>query len=156
MARLRGIDPYARPALVEAITSVLDRTPDAVAAVRSQLVSHRDAAAQNLDFERASRVQAEMQGFEWVVSEQNVTLPERQDFDVCGWSHGIWCILAIAPAACGHGSSDRAHRPTLSHIWLLPPTSGSSSPSVMPCWPRSRRQRDSLRVAELAPCAGDR
>ena len=89
MARVRGIDPNARLALVEAITSVLDRTPDAVTAVVAQLVRRRDAAAQNLDFERASRVQAEIQGFEWVVSEQNVTLSEPQDFDVCGWSHGI-------------------------------------------------------------------
>jgi excinuclease ABC subunit C len=89
MARVRGIDPKARLALVEGITSVLDRTPDAVTEVRAQLVSRRDAAAQNLDFERASRVQAEMQGFEWVVAEQHVTLSDPQDFDVCGWSHGI-------------------------------------------------------------------
>jgi len=89
MARVRGIDPNARLALVEAITSVLDRTPAAVTAIRAELISRRDAAAQNLDFERASRVQAEIQGFEWVVSEQNVTLSEPQDFDVCGWSHGI-------------------------------------------------------------------
>ena len=54
-----------------------------------QLISRRDAAAQNLDFERASRVQAEIQGFEWIVSEQDVTLSDPQDFDVCGWSQGI-------------------------------------------------------------------
>jgi excinuclease ABC subunit C len=89
MARVRGIDPTARLALVEAITSVLDRTPAAVTAIRAELISRRDAAAQNLDFERASRVQAEIHGFEWVVSEQNVTLSDPLDFEVCGWSHGI-------------------------------------------------------------------
>ena len=57
--------------------------------MRAELISRRDAAAQNLDFERASRVQAEIHGFEWVVSEQNVTLSEPQEFEVCGWSHGI-------------------------------------------------------------------
>jgi excinuclease ABC subunit C len=89
MARVRGIDPNARLALVEAIMSVLDRTPAAVTAIRAELISRRDAAAQNLDFERASRVQAEIHGFEWVVSEQNVTLSDPLDFEVCGWSHGI-------------------------------------------------------------------
>ena len=89
MARIRGIDPTARLATIEQITAVLERTPGAATAVRAQLVSRRDAAAHNLDFERASRVQAEIQGFEWVVSEQNVTLSEPQDFDVYGWSHGI-------------------------------------------------------------------
>ncbi len=89
MARVRGIVPNARLALVEAITSVLDRKPGAVTALRAQLISRRDAAARNLDFERASRVQAEIQGFDWVVSEQNVTLSEPQDFEVYGWSHGI-------------------------------------------------------------------
>jgi excinuclease ABC subunit C len=89
MARVRDIVPSARLALVEAIASVLERRPAAVTSVRAELISRRDAAAQNLDFERASRVQAEIQGFEWVVSEQNVTLSEPKDFDVCGWSHGI-------------------------------------------------------------------
>ncbi|MDQ6674623.1 MAG: hypothetical protein M3069_28465 [Chloroflexota bacterium] len=89
MARVRGIDPSARVALVEAITSVLERNNTAVASVRGELISRRDAAAQNLDFERASRVQAEIQGLEWVVSEQNVTLPEPHDFGACGWSDGI-------------------------------------------------------------------
>jgi excinuclease UvrABC nuclease subunit len=89
MARVRGVDPSARLALVEAIASVLERTRAAVASVRAELISCREAAAQSLDFERASRIQSEIEGFEWVVSEQTVTLSEPLDFDVCGWSDGI-------------------------------------------------------------------
>src|SRR5438105_13266076 len=62
MARVRGIDPSARLVLVEAIMSVLDRTPAAVTAIRAELISRRDAAAQNRDFERARGVQSDVQG----------------------------------------------------------------------------------------------
>jgi len=89
LARVRGVDPTTRLALVEAIMSVLERNAAAVATVRAELIKRRDVAAEALDFERAGRVQAEIEGFEWVVAEQHVTLAEPNDFDVYGWSGGI-------------------------------------------------------------------
>jgi excinuclease ABC subunit C len=95
MARVRGVDPSTRLALVDAMRSALERDPAAVGSVRAQLVNRRDSAAQSLDFERAAQVQAELEGFDWVVSEQNVALAEPLDFGVCGWSHGVLVHFAF-------------------------------------------------------------
>src|SRR5437016_1822933 len=65
LARVRGVDPGTRLGLVETLTAVLDRDPATVALVRADLIRRRDIAAQSLDFERAARVQAEIDGFEW-------------------------------------------------------------------------------------------
>jgi excinuclease UvrABC nuclease subunit len=70
MARVRGVDPGARLALVETLTAVLDRDPPTVGSFRERLVSRRESAAQSLDFERAARIQAEIEGFDWVVAPQ--------------------------------------------------------------------------------------
>jgi excinuclease ABC subunit C len=69
--------------------AAIARDPAAVRSVRAELIDRRESAAQSLDFERAARVQAELEGFDWVVSEQNVTLAEAPDFGVCGWSRGV-------------------------------------------------------------------
>src|SRR5712691_1864042 len=89
MARVRGVEPDARDALVHTLAAVLDRHPPTVDSVRKQLIHRRDAAAQHLDFERAARVQAEIDGFEWVVSVQRAAMPEPDDVDVYGWADGV-------------------------------------------------------------------
>jgi excinuclease ABC subunit C len=89
LARVRGVEPGARPQLVEAITRVLERSPAALASARATLVGWRDAASASLDFERAASIQAELNALDWVVAEQNVTLLEPRAFDACGWSGGI-------------------------------------------------------------------
>jgi excinuclease ABC subunit C len=89
MARIRGVGPASRLAIVEAITAVLERDPATVSSFREALVQCRQTAAQGLDFERAARVQAEIEGFEWVVCAQRATVSESHDFDVCGWSAGV-------------------------------------------------------------------
>ena len=112
--------------------------------------------AQNLDFERASRVQAEIQGFEWVVSEHHVTLSDPQDFDVCGWSHGILVHFGY-----------RAGRLC---TWTQRPCTQSNAQPYLAATPRlwvqfaernallaaqSTRRPKSSEVAELAEAAGD-
>ena len=89
MARVRGVEPAARHVLVQALAAVLDRDPMTVATVREALVSRRDSAALRLDFERAARVQAEIDGFEWVISAQRTTVSETDDVDVYGWADGV-------------------------------------------------------------------
>ena len=107
----------ARPALVEAIKSVLGA--DTRCRNRLTCGAHQPTGTplpQNLDFERASRVQAEIQGFEWVVSEQNVTLSEPHGFEVCGWSSGILVHFGYRRAAV-HMDSAPVHtgrRPAIS------------------------------------------
>jgi excinuclease ABC subunit C len=89
MARARGVGPGDRSALVGAITAVLNRDPRSVAWLRNELVNRRESAAQALDFERAARVQAEIQAVDWVVAEQKVTVTEACDVDVYGWASGV-------------------------------------------------------------------
>jgi excinuclease ABC subunit C len=89
MARMRGVEPSAREALVGTVSAVLERDPVAIASVRAQLTSRRDAAAQLLDFERAARIQTEIDGFDWVVSPQRITASAPEDHDVYGWHDGI-------------------------------------------------------------------
>jgi len=89
MARVRGVEPGARVALVDTLTAVLDRDSTTVASVRDELIRRRHGAAQSLDFERAARVQAELEGFDWVVSPQRATVSEADDVDAYGWADGI-------------------------------------------------------------------
>jgi excinuclease ABC subunit C len=89
LARLRGVNPATRQPLVETLTAVLDRVPATVAAIRADLVARRDAAADSLDFERAARIQAEIDGFEWVVAPQRATVSEADNVDVYGWADGV-------------------------------------------------------------------
>jgi len=89
MARALGVSQSGRAELVGAVTAVLDRDPNAVAAVRDRLVSRRDDAAAALLFELAARIQAEIDAVEWVVAAQRATLPEPARADVYGWADGI-------------------------------------------------------------------
>jgi len=89
LARIRRVNPATRQALVETLAAVLDRDPTAVASVRVDLVGRRDAAAHSLDFERAARIQAGADGFEWVVAPQRATVSDAEDVDVYGWAEGV-------------------------------------------------------------------
>ncbi|HUA30651.1 MAG TPA: GIY-YIG nuclease family protein [Streptosporangiaceae bacterium] len=86
LAGVRGVDPGDRAALIDAITALFDREPDAVAALRAELLRRRDGAATELAFELAARLQAEIQAVDWVTSEQKVTCPDPGDADVHGWA----------------------------------------------------------------------
>jgi excinuclease ABC subunit C len=114
MARVRGASPGVRAGLARAVTAVLDRDPTAVAALRAELSGRRDAAAARLAFEFAARLQAELEGLDWITAEQKVTQQERADFDVHGWADGMlirfevragrlssWQLRRCGPAAAG-------------------------------------------------------
>lgn len=88
MARVRGIEPGTRTELARTLTRVLERDPDACAALRAELVRRRDAAAGELAFELAARIQAEIEAVEWIVAPQRVTR-QAGDVDVCGWADGV-------------------------------------------------------------------
>jgi excinuclease ABC subunit C len=89
MARALGVSHAGRAELVGAVTAVLDRDPNAVAAARDRLVSRRDDAAAGLLFELAARIQAEIDAVEWLVAPQRATSPEPARADVYGWADGI-------------------------------------------------------------------
>jgi excinuclease ABC subunit C len=95
LGRVKGIGATDRCALVSAVHSVLDRDPGAVAQVQNELRRRRDDAATVLAYERAGRLQAELEGLEWVVSEQKVTSMEPVSVDVAGWCDGVLLLLQI-------------------------------------------------------------
>jgi excinuclease ABC subunit C len=97
LALVRGASPAARAGLARGIAAVLNRDPDAVAALRAELTARRDAAATALAFEFAGKLQAELGAVEWITAEQKVTRDQRElggqgdqaDADVYGWADGV-------------------------------------------------------------------
>jgi excinuclease ABC subunit C len=95
LARARGASPGVRADLARTVTAVLDRDPAAVAALRTELIRRRDAAAAGLAFEFAARVQAELDAVDWITAEQKVTQAQPSDFDVLGWADGLLVCFEV-------------------------------------------------------------
>jgi excinuclease ABC subunit C len=87
--RLFGIGPADRETLGRTAIAVLERDPDAVTALRDELVRRRDRAAGELRFEFAAKVQDEIAALDWIVAEQKVAWLEPRDADVYGWADGV-------------------------------------------------------------------
>lgn len=89
MGRALGVDPADRALLFQRLGALLDRDPVAVGALRAELAHGRDTAAQDLAFERAGRLHAELAAIDWIVAEQKVALLEPSDADIHGWAEGV-------------------------------------------------------------------
>jgi excinuclease ABC subunit C len=117
LARARGAWPGARGDLVRAATAVLDREPAAVAAVRAELAARRGAASARLAFEFAARLQAELEGLDWIAGEQKVTQAQPADFDVHGWADGVLVCFEVRGGRLS-GWSQRACGATTARRYL--------------------------------------
>jgi excinuclease ABC subunit C len=96
LARVRGVEPGHRDALLASVTAALRGDPAALTAVRHDLVRHRDRAAQRHAFELAARIQQEIEAVEWVAAEQKVTrMPASGTAEVFGWADGILLAFTI-------------------------------------------------------------
>ncbi len=95
LARQLGVDPAARTQLVRTVAAVLDRKPDAVAAVRLALTRRRDTLVRGLAFEQAARLHAELRAVEWVTMEQQATAIEAYDVDAYGWADGVLVCFEV-------------------------------------------------------------
>jgi excinuclease ABC subunit C len=95
LARARGARPVARDALARTLSAALGRDPAALDLVRAELIRRRDAAAAKLAFEFAGRVQAELEGVDWVTAEQKVTVARPCDFDVHGRAGGMLVTFEV-------------------------------------------------------------
>jgi excinuclease ABC subunit C len=89
MARLRGVAATDRGRLAARVTDALGREPIAVAWVRAELEALRERASDNLAFELAARIDAELRAFAWIASTQRVTTLADSNVDVYGWCGGL-------------------------------------------------------------------
>lgn len=96
LARRRGVAASDRAALLAGLTAVLDRDPMAVADLRAQLTSRRDAAAAAERFELAGRIQAELEAVDWVVCPQRAAVLEPVSASLAGWAHGVLVAFEIS------------------------------------------------------------
>jgi excinuclease ABC subunit C len=89
LARVRGVGPDQRAALVRSLRAVLDREPSAMAMAIDTLIALRDSASTNLAFELAAQIQTELEAMRWILGEQKVTHVEARDYDMYGWASGV-------------------------------------------------------------------
>jgi excinuclease ABC subunit C len=85
-----------RPSFVDSLTATLGRDPEAVVDGRRRLIALRDAAAAELAFERAGRIQEELAAFEWITSPQRVTVQDAYDLVFHGWAAGVLVRFEVA------------------------------------------------------------
>ena len=95
MAGKRGLAATDRGGLIERLTAILERDPEAMAQARTALEALRDRAAEALAFELAGQIQLELQALEWVTSVQRVTTMDSHDVVVGGWSDGILSCFTV-------------------------------------------------------------
>jgi excinuclease ABC subunit C len=102
LARIRGVGPHNREALVHTLTAVLERDIAALSWIRAELVSRRTAAAEGLAFELAGRLVAECAAVEWISATQRAASITPHDVDISGWAQGILvCFQVRAGRLCG-------------------------------------------------------
>jgi excinuclease ABC subunit C len=89
MAQARGVVPADRPAIVGALTALLERNPGATADAHAWLQERRDRAAKDLEFELAGRLQSQIEAIEWLTSPQRVTTRHRVDHTAAAWADGV-------------------------------------------------------------------
>jgi excinuclease ABC subunit C len=95
LARSLHITYRDRDRLATALSAVLRREPDAVAAADAQLRVRREQAVEALAFEVAARIQDELHALEWLTSVQRVTTLEPVDLDAHGWHDGVLVRLSV-------------------------------------------------------------
>ncbi len=90
LARVRGVAPDSRPAILDALTAVLGGDAEAKAMVLAELGARRDAAAGALAFELAARIQLELMALDAILVTQTVACIDANDNGtVAGWAEGL-------------------------------------------------------------------
>jgi excinuclease UvrABC nuclease subunit len=95
MAELRGVHREALADVLAGIEAVLEREPAAVAALLAELGRRRDAAAAQLRFESAGRLQEEIEAVGWIVAPQQVCAHQGGDADAAAWAGGVRVSMRV-------------------------------------------------------------
>jgi excinuclease ABC subunit C len=111
MADRLGIRVRDRGALAGEIAAVLRREPDAVGRTRRGLEALRDRAAAELAFERAAKIQAEIEALDWITCSQRVALLDGPDLTIQGWADGVLVEWTMRAGRLGRWRQRRAREP---------------------------------------------
>ncbi len=77
-----------------------------------RLVELRDEAADQTRYERAGRIQAELEGLRWVTGEQRATTAGGGDLDFAAWAGGVLLRFEVRDGRlCGWAVRRTAHAP---------------------------------------------
>jgi excinuclease ABC subunit C len=111
LARIRGVEPGDRAAIVRTLKAVLDREPAALQAFRDELTRRRDAAAAALAFEHAARIQEELAAIDWICAPQRVARDDATSMTIAGWSGGMVVRFEIRDGRMSAWSQRACARP---------------------------------------------
>jgi excinuclease ABC subunit C len=95
LARVRGVEPHHRDALLTTVTAALRGDPAALTCVRESLTHHRDRAADRQAFELAARIQQEIEAVDWIAADQKMTRLASTDAEVHGFADGLLLSFRI-------------------------------------------------------------
>jgi excinuclease ABC subunit C len=110
MADEHGVTGGDRELLVEALTAALSGDGAAVEAVRTELRRARDRASAGQAYELAGRIEAELEGLDWVTAPQRVSLLEPVDCDIVGWSDEMMVTFGMRAGRLSRWSQQRCAR----------------------------------------------
>jgi excinuclease ABC subunit C len=88
MAERLGVTTEDRQRLAGELAAVLEREPQAVAEAVNLLAGLRDRASRKQAFERAGKIQAELEALEWITAPQRVTVAGGTDLVFDAWADG--------------------------------------------------------------------
>jgi excinuclease ABC subunit C len=122
MAHKLAASPQQRDEMLAAVSAVLSRESSAVAQARAALAHLRDAAAAELAFERAQRLQLELAALEWICAAQKVTVTQAEDLVFYGWAEETLVRFEIvAGRLCDWRVRSCTAQAALGKVALTPP-----------------------------------
>jgi excinuclease ABC subunit C len=95
MARVRGIDRSKDAQMHALLRRILERDPQVCTALLAELTRRRDAAAADLSFEVAARLQREIGAVDWLLSPQRVTRRDQGRHQLLGWADGVLVAFQV-------------------------------------------------------------
>jgi excinuclease ABC subunit C len=130
LAAVRGVTDGDRVTLAGRVAAVPGRDPAAVARLQASLTERRAAAAGNLAFELAAKLQQEIEAVDWVPPSRRSPARTRPTTRCAAGRAAPWCAWRCAAAGCPAGPSAPAASRPPAPAWPGPRPNGRRSPGA--------------------------